>query len=108
MKKFLASVVTLAACGLPLMAEAQGSSVQNSKVTLPSEVKELIERIALCEHLGGEYDAPGSPRTLEVAEAVEVNRCSSVDQELKNMKHKYADNRAVARALAKARSERPE
>lgn len=108
MKKLLASVVTLVACGLSSTATPQGSVTPNSKVKLPIEVKKLLERVALCDHLAGEYDSPGSTRTIEVSQSVELNRCDLVDQELKNVRLKYANSKAVLQELAKVESARAE
>jgi hypothetical protein len=108
MKKAISSIIALIVHTLSSAAAPQTPSTSNSAVKLPSEVRKLLERVALCDHLAGEYDAVNSPRTIEVSESVELNRCAFVDQELKNMKRKYANSKAVLEEIAKAESERPE
>ncbi|MEK8035065.1 hypothetical protein AACH06_29970 [Ideonella sp. DXS29W] len=108
MQKSLASSLAILACSLSLSVAAQPPAASGSAVKLPTEVRKLLERVALCDHLAGEYDAVNSPRTIEVSRSVELNRCDFVDQELQNMKKKYANSAAVLQEISRAESERSE
>lgn len=92
--------------GVSSAATAQAPAPSNGAAQLPAEVKKLLERAALCDHLAGEYDAPNSPRTAEVSQAAEANRCAFVEQELKSMKRKYANSNAVMQEIAKVEAGR--
>lgn len=101
------SCLAVIVCSLAVAATAQTAPSSARTNELPADVRKLLERIALCNHLGGEYGAVGSPRNTEVSQAVELNRCDSLDQDAKKMKRKYAHRPAVLQALAQAESPRP-
>lgn len=72
---------------------------------LPSDVRRLLDRASLCDHLAGEYDGVGSVRNAEVSEAVRKNRCDFVAQELARIKRKYASHSAVVQKISERESE---
>ncbi|MFO1338750.1 MAG: hypothetical protein U1F53_11040 [Burkholderiaceae bacterium] len=106
MKTLLACATLLAACGLPCAAAPAAPGTPGGDAPLPADVKALLNRVVLCDHLAGEYDAPGSQRTIEVSESVEREGCAFIEQDLKNMKRRYARHPAALRALAEAESKR--
>lgn len=69
---------------------------------LPSDVRQVAERLSSCAHFAGEMGGDGSDRDEEVASTMVELRCETIDRDVSMIQHKYAGNRAVQDALAAA------
>jgi hypothetical protein len=69
----------------------------------PKDVVALIERIAECNHWGGEepYD---KARAQEIARAAEKAGCGRVDSEAEALKKKYKANKKISDAIERAKN----
>ncbi|WP_154668244.1 hypothetical protein [Pseudoduganella violaceinigra] len=67
----------------------------------PKDVAALVERIAICTHLGGEepYD---DERARELAETGKQYRCGRLDADEAALNKRHKGNAAVKKALQKA------
>ena len=69
---------------------------------LPSDARQVAERLASCSHFAGEFDGDGSDRDMEVASVMAELHCETVDRDVAAIRQKYAGNRAVQEALVAA------
>ena len=69
----------------------------------PKDVVALIERIAECNHWGGEepYD---KARAQEIAKAAEKAGCGRIDSDADALKKKYKTSKKVAEAIEQAKN----
>lgn len=97
MKRISPLIVTLlvAAC-------AHESPLASRFPGLPRDAAKVVDRIAMCQHFGGEINGDGSERDQEVFKAMASLRCETIDHDESAIRRKYADNDQVLAALAAA------
>jgi hypothetical protein len=66
---------------------------------LPSDARQVAERLASCSHFAGEFNGDGSDRDKEVASTMTGLRCDSIERDVSIIRQKHAGNRAVQEAL---------
>jgi len=69
---------------------------------LPSDARQVAERLASCSHFAGEFNGDGSDRDKEITSTLTELRCDTIDQDASAIRQKYAGNREVQEALAAA------
>ena len=69
---------------------------------LPSDARQVAERLASCSHFAGEIGGNGSTRDKEVTSTMAELRCDTIEQDVSVIRQKYAGNRLVQDALAAA------
>jgi hypothetical protein len=74
---------------------------------LPHAVAAYADRREGCNHWAGEegYDAA---RRAEINKAIQDLRCTALGKDEKALRHRYRHNRAVLRAIRKARNAYPD
>lgn len=68
----------------------------------PSDVAAVIDRVAACQHFGGEINGDRSSRDQEVEQTMARFGCDTVDRDASAISVKYKDNKAVQDALRSA------
>jgi len=69
---------------------------------LPSDARQVADRLASCSHFAGEFNGDNSDRDKEVASTMAELRCHTIDQDVSAIRQKYTGNWAVQEALAAA------
>lgn len=69
---------------------------------LPRDAAKVVDRIAMCQHFGGEINGDGSGRDHEVFKAMASLRCETIEHDESAVRRKYAGNDQVIAALAAA------
>lgn len=69
---------------------------------LPSDARQVAERLASCSHFAGELGGDGSDRDGEIVSVMAELRCEAIDQDVAAMRQKYAGSRSVQEALVAA------
>ena len=97
MKRTFLIIITLfvAAC-------AHESPLATRFPGLPRDAAKVADRIAMCQHFGGEINGDGSERDKEVFRAMTSLRCGTIDHDESVIRRKYAGNPQVLAALAAA------
>ena len=105
MKTFQIEFLSLLALLVSTAAFANevGNLPQVKKITngMPKDVVALIERIAECNHWGGEepYD---KERAEQIRKAVKKAGCGSLDSQEQSIEQKYKRNKKVLEAIKEA------
>ena len=69
---------------------------------LPPEARQVVERLAACAHLAGEFNGNRSERDKDVADAMAGLHCDTIEQDVSAIRRKYADDPSVQGALVAA------
>lgn len=95
-------LLALALMAVARLGDLEGYPEMETFGPLPHDVRVLIDRRFGCNHWAGEepYDRD---RAREIARAVRVLRCDSVEREEKRLERRYARSPAVLKALAETR-----
>lgn len=70
--------------------------------SLPADARQVIERLAECNHWAGETGDNPPDREREIREAVVELRCDRIEQDVAAIRAKYRGNEQVAKAIAAA------
>lgn len=83
-------------------ASASDDPLAELKKGQPRDVKQLIDRIALCTHWSGEepYDAE---RSQEIARAMKDSRCNELEKDEAAARKRYAKRPGTIKALQQAK-----
>lgn len=69
---------------------------------LPADARQVVERLAECNHWAGETGDNPPDREQEIHEAIVRLRCDRIEQDVTAIRAKYRGNEQVAKALAAA------
>lgn len=102
MKGMSAAVVTclLTAC-------AHESPAARQIPGLPRDVLKVADRMAMCQHFGGEINGDGSERDKEVFRTMTSLDCDTIERDEVALRGKYAGNSRVQAALDAAAHPQP-
>jgi hypothetical protein len=104
MARSLALITILFAVGCSSAPEQRSYSAnENLLVTgfpgLPSDARQVAERLGSCSHFAGEINGDGSDRDKEVFSTMAALHCDTVGQDVLAIRQKYTGNQAVQEAL---------
>ena len=71
-------------------------------VSLPADVRAMVERLGLCTHFAGEFNGDRSERDREVNATMTELRCDSADAQAAVVRRRYESDPAVQDALDQA------
>lgn len=66
---------------------------------LPRDALKVADRIAMCQHFGGEINGDGSERDKEVFRAMDSLDCDTIERDEVAIRRKYVGNSGVQAAL---------
>ncbi|MEO7251794.1 MAG: hypothetical protein ABIW30_04210 [Arenimonas sp.] len=69
---------------------------------LPMDAREVVQKLAACNHFAGEFGGDRSTRDREVAAAMVQLRCETIDEDVRHVLGKYPGNKELVRALKAA------
>ena len=94
--------ISLIVVTLLVVACAHESPLASRFPGLPRDAAKVVDRIAMCQHFGGEINGDGSERDREVFRTMASLRCETVEHDASAIRRKYAGNDQVLAALAAA------
>jgi hypothetical protein len=104
LRVILASTL-LCGCAVP-EARTEYSANENLLVTgfpdLPQDAKDVAERLASCRHFSGEINGDQSARDEEVQATMSKLRCGTIEEDVLEIRRKYASDSSVQSALTAA------
>lgn len=98
----------VAACATPEASQAIPAASRDEAYFrdafshLPKDAHDVVERLAACSHLSGEYGGDNSMRDQEVGAGMAQLRCQTLDRDVHRIGEKYPGNDELTRALREA------
>jgi len=85
---------------ISFLLDYPASATQTSQTfsNLPHDVRTLISRTYLCDHLLGEISGLGDAHQMEIIDAAN-KACKRVDSDLLRLKKRYANDKSIIDAL---------
>lgn len=74
-------------------------SSQAAKPALPADATYVVEKLAACAHFASGFAGDNSQRDREFTAAIVQLRCETIDDDVRGIVAKYADNKVVLKAL---------
>lgn len=94
--------IALSACVFSGAAQPNENILVTGFPDIPSDARDVAERLASCHHFWGEIGGDNSERDREVNATLSQLRCETIEVETAAIRSKYEKNKAVQDALDQA------